>query len=93
MDILYIVGLSVVGIVSAPIVVTGALGLVGFGAGGIVAGSTAASMMSSAMIANGEVIASGSLVSIGQSIGAAELPIASKIVVSGVGALVGLAAK
>ncbi|RMX66749.1 hypothetical protein DD238_004825 [Peronospora effusa] len=44
--------------------------LVGFGAGGIASGSTAASMMSAAAVANGGGVASGSVVAIMQSIGA-----------------------
>lgn len=57
---------SLVGtVVLAPAV----LGLVGFTAAGISAGSIAAGMMSSAAIANGGGVAAGSLVAILQSVG------------------------
>lgn len=48
-------------------------GWIGFTASGIMAGSWAAAMMSAAAIANGGAVATGSLVSILQSIGAAGL--------------------
>ncbi|KAJ8400319.1 hypothetical protein AAFF_G00397020 [Aldrovandia affinis] len=46
-----------------------ALGAVGFKAGGIVAGSTAAYMMSTAAIINGDGVAAGSLMAVLQSTG------------------------
>ncbi|CAI5720999.1 unnamed protein product [Peronospora destructor] len=59
--------------------------LVGFGAGGIASGSTAASMMSAAAVANGGGVTSGSLVAIMQSIGAVGLatPIGLGLVAGG----------
>lgn len=46
------------------------LATIGFTAGGIVAGSIAAGMMSSAAVANGGGVAAGSLVAVLQSVGA-----------------------
>lgn len=51
--------------VAAPFILAG----VGFASGGIVAGSLAASMMSSAAVASGGGVAAGSLVAILQSAG------------------------
>lgn len=62
-------GLCVFSVVGAVVVVPAALGLVGFTAGGITAGSFAAGMMSSAAIANGGGVAAGSLVAVLQSVG------------------------
>ncbi|CAH0518132.1 unnamed protein product [Peronospora belbahrii] len=65
--------------------VTPIINMIGFGAGGIASGSTAASMMSAAAIANGGGVASGSTVAIMQSIGAAGLatPIGLGLVAGG----------
>ncbi|XP_042181363.1 lysozyme g isoform X4 [Oncorhynchus tshawytscha] len=69
----------------APIVLTG----IGFGAGGIAAGSTAAGMMSAAAIANGGGVAAGSLVAILQSAGAVGLSGMVTAVVGSAGAAIG----
>ena len=45
MDIAAIIGLATVGAIAAPVLVVGGVTLLGFGATGIAAGSTAASMM------------------------------------------------
>ncbi|CAN0415175.1 unnamed protein product [Lampetra fluviatilis] len=50
----------------------------GFSAGGIVAGSIASSLMSSAAVANGGAVAAGGLVATLQSVGAAGLGMAAK---------------
>lgn len=76
-----------VAVVAAPLVVAG----LGFGAGGIVAGSYAASMMSAAAIANGGAVAAGSSVAILQSIGAAGFGVAGLMGVGAAGAGVGAA--
>lgn len=76
-----------VAVVAAPLVVAG----LGFGAGGIVAGSYAASMMSAAAIANGGAVAAGSSVAILQSIGAAGFGLAGLLGVGAAGAGVGAA--
>ncbi|KAM8997466.1 interferon alpha-inducible protein 27-like protein 2A isoform 2-T2 [Ara ararauna] len=75
-------GLSVV-------VVPATLYTLGFTAGGIAAGSVAAKLMSAAAIANGGGVAAGSLVAIGQSLGAAGLPMSAKAVLSALGAVIG----
>lgn len=62
------------GILSLPLIV----GAIGFTSTGIAGGSMAASMMSSAAIANGGGVATGSLVAICQSIGAAGLAATTK---------------
>uniref|UniRef100_A0A8D2L967 Uncharacterized protein n=1 Tax=Varanus komodoensis TaxID=61221 RepID=A0A8D2L967_VARKO len=67
-------------------VITGALG---FTSAGIAAGSVATSMMSATAIANGGAVASGSVVSILQSIGAVGLSAAAKTAMAAGGALVG----
>jgi len=54
--------LGVIGGAVTPTLIVGGIQAVGFGAGGIVAGSTAARMMSTAAIAGGGSIASGSIV-------------------------------
>ena len=78
-----------------PVTVVAAVQLAGFSSAGIVAGSVAASMMSSAAIAAGGGIASGSAVATFQSIGAigfsAALPIAGIVLATlSVGALIGV---
>uniref|UniRef100_A0AAZ1X5S1 Uncharacterized protein n=1 Tax=Oreochromis aureus TaxID=47969 RepID=A0AAZ1X5S1_OREAU len=72
-------------VVSAPIV----LGAVGFTSAGIAAGSYAASMMSSAAVANGGGVAAGSVVAVLQSAGAAGLSATVGAAVAGAGAAVG----
>lgn len=69
----------------APAVLAG----IGFTAGGIAAGSVAAGMMSSAAVANGGMIAAGSLVAIGQSAGAAGLSATAATALGTGGAAVG----
>ncbi|KAG7465923.1 hypothetical protein MATL_G00159450 [Megalops atlanticus] len=70
-----------VAVVAVPIV----LGAVGFTSGGILAGSKAAAMMSAAAMANGGGVASGSLVAVLQSTGAAGLSTAGTLATSAVG--------
>ena len=74
---------------SAPIVGVVAIQGIGFTSAGIAAGSVAASMMSSAAIANGGGIATGSLVATLQSIGAVGLGsvIAPAAIIGGIAAL------
>ncbi|XP_068513949.1 interferon alpha-inducible protein 27-like protein 1 [Anas acuta] len=55
-----------------------AVSVLGFKAGGIAAGSIAATMMSVAAKANNGGVAAGSLVAVLQSIGAAGLPVGAK---------------
>ncbi|GLD94312.1 hypothetical protein PINS_up002923 [Pythium insidiosum] len=62
---------------------------IGFGAGGIAAGSTAASMMSAAAVANGGGVAAGSTVAILQSIGAVGLATPVGLGLVAMGAVVG----
>lgn len=83
---------AVTGGVGAVLLAPVALGVVGFTAGGIAAGSTAASMMSAAAVANGGGVAAGSLVACLQSAAAVGLSGTATAVVSGVGAAVGGAA-
>lgn len=64
----------------APFAIPAALGAAGFTAGGIVAGSAAASAM-----AYTAPVAAQSLVAIGQSVGAAGLGLAGKVIAGGVG--------
>ncbi|XP_022093422.1 interferon alpha-inducible protein 27-like protein 2B isoform X2 [Acanthaster planci] len=66
-----------------------ALPAIGFTAGGIAAGSYAASMMSAAAVANGGGVAAGSAVAVLQSVGAAGLGAGGTAAVGGVGATVG----
>ncbi|XP_038050163.1 interferon alpha-inducible protein 27-like protein 2B [Patiria miniata] len=84
-----------VGAICAPLAVGAAvvvLPVIGFGAGGIAAGSYAAGMMSSAAIANGGGVAAGSLVATLQAAGAAGLGAGATAAVGGVGAAIGGAA-
>ncbi|KAF9584362.1 hypothetical protein BGW38_006746, partial [Lunasporangiospora selenospora] len=69
--------------VLAPVAITGAVTAMGFSAGGIVSGTTAASWMAS----YGGTVVSGSLVAGLQSIGAAGLPAASSVLVSTIGGI------
>ncbi|KAK6304326.1 hypothetical protein J4Q44_G00249120 [Coregonus suidteri] len=80
---------AVVGAVCAVALAPLALTAIGFGAGGIVAGSTAASMMSAAAVANGGGVAAGSLVAVLQSAGAVGLSWMATAIVGSVGAAVG----
>jgi len=65
--------LGVIGGVMTPTLIVGGVQAIGFGAGGIVASSTAAGMMSTAAIASGGSVATGSIVATLQSIGAVGL--------------------
>lgn len=83
-----IIGAAVGGascVVAAPLVLTA----VGFTSAGIAGGSLAASMMSSAAIANGGGIAAGSAVAVLQSFGAAGIPAAVSAGIGAGGAAVG----
>ncbi|XP_041711225.1 lysozyme g-like isoform X2 [Coregonus clupeaformis] len=80
---------AVVGGVCAVALAPLALTAIGFGAGGIVAGSTAASMMSAAAVANGGGVAAGSLVAVLQSAGAVGLSGTAAAIVGSVGGAVG----
>ncbi|XP_055720526.1 kunitz-type protease inhibitor 1-like isoform X1 [Salvelinus fontinalis] len=75
---------AVVAVAMAPVV----LGVIGFTAGGIAVGSSAASMMSAAAAVNGGGIAAGGLVAALQSAGAAGLSGVATAAVGGVGAAV-----
>ena len=61
-----------------------ALGVIGYTATGITAGSTAAGMMSAAAAANGGGVAAGGVVATLQSIGAAGLGLGTTVGVAGV---------
>ncbi|XP_072403960.1 interferon alpha-inducible protein 27-like protein 2A isoform X1 [Chiloscyllium punctatum] len=76
---------TVATIAAAPVI----LGAVGFTSAGIAGGSIAASMMSSAAIANGGGVAAGSLVAVLQSAGAAGIPVAAKLGLGAAGACIG----
>ncbi|KAJ7712960.1 hypothetical protein B0H16DRAFT_1811710 [Mycena metata] len=80
------VGLAITAPIAGPIVLVGALNAVGFGAGGVVAGSIAAGIQSAFY---GGAVASGSLFAIAQSIGAggAALAAVGPAVSAGAGAL------
>merc|ERR1711962_1592466 len=81
---------AAVALVAAPV----ALPLIGFGAGGIAAGSYAASMMSAAAIANGGGVASmaaGGIIATCQSIGAAGIGLQSAASLATAGGLAGAA--
>ncbi|XP_069731273.1 interferon alpha-inducible protein 27-like protein 2A [Phaenicophaeus curvirostris] len=82
------IGLTL-GLGASMAVVPAALHLVGFTKGGIAAGSLAARMMSLTAIANGGRVAAGSLVAIGQSLGAAGLPAAVKAAFAAIGTVFG----
>ncbi|XP_037801731.1 uncharacterized protein LOC119596514 isoform X2 [Penaeus monodon] len=83
---------ATVGAVGAIVAAPFALAAAGFTSGGIAAGSFAASMMSSAAIANGGAIAAGSTVAILQSAGAAGIGAAATAGLAAGGGAVGLAA-
>uniref|UniRef100_A0A4W5PZL4 Lysozyme g n=1 Tax=Hucho hucho TaxID=62062 RepID=A0A4W5PZL4_9TELE len=80
---------AIVGGVCAVALAPIALTVIGFGASGIAAGSTAAGMMSGAAIANGGGVAAGSLVAVLQSAGAVGLSGTATAIVGSVGAAVG----
>ena len=79
--------------VSASFLAPFAVGLFGFTAGGITAGSTAASMMSSAAIAAGGSVPAGGTVAILQSIGAAGLGFSTKVAIGATSAAVAASVK
>ena len=82
------------GVVGAGITVVAApavLSLVGFTSGGIAVGSWAASMMSTAAVANGGAIAAGSMVATLQSVGVAGLGYFGTTVAAAAGAAAGAA--
>ncbi|XP_067656160.1 RNA ligase 1-like [Haliotis asinina] len=78
----------VVGAVALPVAIPVALSAVGFGAGGIVAGSLAARAMSVAAVANGGGVAAGSLVAVCQSVGAVGLSASATAAASSAGVAV-----
>lgn len=84
---------AAVGIGLSVVVVPAALYALGFTTAGIAAGSVAARMMSLAATANGGRVAAGSLVAIGQSLGAAGLPTSVKAILSALGAVIGAIAQ
>lgn len=73
----------------APSLVMLSVGALGFGAGGIVGGSYAASMMSAQAVASGGGVSAGSMVATLQSIGAAGLGLTGTTVSMGTGGAVG----
>ena len=81
------------GAANAPALAVAGVQAIGFGAGGIAAGSTAASVMSATAVANGGGVAAGSAVAAMQSIGAtgtlAYIGAAGTAAVLGVGAAAG----
>ncbi|EGZ24878.1 hypothetical protein PHYSODRAFT_296806 [Phytophthora sojae] len=79
-------GIGIWGLVSP------AVHMLGFMSGGIASGSTAASMMSTAAVANTGSIASGSTVAVLQSIGALGIATSTGVGIAAVGAVVGAAA-
>ncbi|NXT82984.1 IFI27 protein, partial [Zapornia atra] len=70
-------------------VVPAALTVVGFTQAGIAAGSLAANMMSAAAVSNGGAVASGSVVAIAQSLGAAGISSTTSVLLPSVTALIG----
>eukprot|EP00521_Asterionellopsis_glacialis_P006223 CAMPEP_0195284088 /NCGR_PEP_ID=MMETSP0707-20130614/2418_1 /TAXON_ID=33640 /ORGANISM="Asterionellopsis glacialis, Strain CCMP134" /LENGTH=378 /DNA_ID=CAMNT_0040343383 /DNA_START=681 /DNA_END=1817 /DNA_ORIENTATION=+ len=78
--------------VAAPFVVMGAIGAIGFTAGGILPNSFAAYMMSTEALGAGGMIAAGGTVATLQSIGAAGLGIVGISASVGAGALIGASA-
>lgn len=83
------VSLGVVAAIAAPFAVMGVVSALGFSSGGIVAGSTAAGMMSAEAAASGGAIAAGGTVATLQSIGAAGLGVAGTTGSAAVGAVGG----
>ncbi|KAF9354272.1 hypothetical protein BGX34_011123, partial [Mortierella sp. NVP85] len=74
-------GVVVGGMVAGPMLVTGTVAALGFGAGGIIAGTPAAAIMAS----YGGAVTAGSACAIMQSIGAAGLSAAGTVIASTVG--------
>jgi len=74
--------------IAAPFAVMGVVSALGFGSGGIAAGSTAAAWMSAEAVASGGVVAAGGTVATLQSIGAAGLG-AAGVTASAAGGAVG----
>jgi len=75
-----------IGIIAIPLTLT----TIGFGPGGIVAGSWASNMMSSTMIANGGTLAAGGYIPMGQSMGAAGVSFATYLGAGGVFSSIGV---
>lgn len=83
-------GLVVVGAAAAPALVVLGVGVIGFGASGVAAGSTAAAMMSAEAAASGGIIAAGGTVATLQSIGTAgSLGVVGTNLAMGIGAMAG----
>ncbi|KAM6427523.1 uncharacterized protein PHA67_002683 [Liasis olivaceus] len=80
---------AVVGLGVAAVGIPAAIGVLGFGSGGIVAGSIGTKMMSAAAIANGGGVAAGGVVATLQSIGAAGVPTAVSAAATAGGAVLG----
>ncbi|KAF9988522.1 hypothetical protein BGZ65_000592 [Modicella reniformis] len=78
------VGAVVGGVIAGPLIVTGAVAALGFGAGGILAGTPAAAIMAS----YGGTVTSGSLWAVLQSIGAAGLGATGTVIAGSVGGAV-----
>lgn len=87
-----LIGTAVGGLVGVGAVVAApfALAAAGFTSTGIAAGSLAASMMSSAAIANGGAIAAGSTVAVLQTAGAVGIPLAANAAIAGTATAAGL---
>eukprot|EP00929_Paragymnodinium_shiwhaense_P105123 TRINITY_DN70046_c0_g1_i1.p1 TRINITY_DN70046_c0_g1~~TRINITY_DN70046_c0_g1_i1.p1 ORF type:complete len:248 (-),score=51.81 TRINITY_DN70046_c0_g1_i1:684-1343(-) len=81
---------GVAGAAAAPAIAVASVQAMGFGAGGIVAGTAAAGMMSSAAVANGGGIAAGCLVAQLQSVGAAGLGVGTSAGIATGGAALGM---
>ncbi|XP_007443483.1 interferon alpha-inducible protein 27-like protein 2A, partial [Python bivittatus] len=73
----------------AAVGIPAAVGVLGFGSAGILAGSIGAKMMSAAAIANGGGVAAGGVVATLQSIGAAGVPTAVSAAATAGGAVLG----
>ncbi|XP_048357353.1 interferon alpha-inducible protein 27-like protein 2A [Sphaerodactylus townsendi] len=80
---------AVTGLGTATIGIPAAVGLLGFKAAGIAAGTIGAKMMSAAAIASGGGVATGGAVAVLQSIGAAGLSGAATAAITTGGALLG----
>ncbi|XP_056616428.1 interferon alpha-inducible protein 27-like protein 2A [Triplophysa dalaica] len=88
-EIYNIIRLTAVGAVGSAVLIPFAIGAAGFTVAGITAGSVAAGMMSSAAIANGGGVATGSLIAILQSAGAAGLSASATAGLASVGGATG----
>eukprot|EP00927_Polykrikos_kofoidii_P070776 TRINITY_DN67161_c0_g1_i1.p1 TRINITY_DN67161_c0_g1~~TRINITY_DN67161_c0_g1_i1.p1 ORF type:complete len:351 (+),score=18.43 TRINITY_DN67161_c0_g1_i1:68-1120(+) len=84
--------LGSLGAIMAPCAAVGVVGALGFGTGGIVAGSAAAGMMSAEAIAAGGGVAAGGLVATLQSVGAVGLCATAATGLAAAGGSVGIAA-